>query len=67
MITFNITESPIPNITTVEAICPCCIGGRYRMSQVSKKQMLQIKATREKNNSFRIDQVGVKLHYFVQL
>lgn len=67
MITFNITESPIPNMTTVEAICPCCIGGRYRMSQVSKKQMLQIKATREKNNSRCIDQVGVKLHYFVQL
>lgn len=67
MITFNITESPIPNITTVEAICPGPIGGRYRISTVSKKQMLQIKATREKNNSFRIDQVGVKLHYFVQL
>lgn len=67
MITFNITERPMPNITTVEAIWPCCIGGRYRMSQVSRKQILQIKATREKNISFRIDQVGVKLHYFVHL
>jgi hypothetical protein len=31
------------------------MGGRYRISQVSRKQMLQIKATREKNNSFCID------------
>ncbi len=45
----------MPNMTTVEAIWPCCMGGRYRISQVSRKQMLQIKATREKNNSFCID------------
>ena len=67
MITFNITESPMPRMTTVEAICPCCMGGRYRISQVSRKQILQIKATREKNNSFCIDQLGVKLHYFAYL
>ncbi len=64
MITFTITESPIPNITTVEAICPGSIGGRYRISQVNRKQMLQMKATREKNNSRCIQYVAVKLHFF---
>lgn len=67
MITFNITERPMPSITMVEAICPCCIGGRYRMSQVSKKQILQMKATREKNNNRCIQYVAVKLRYFVHL
>lgn len=66
-ITFSITESPMPNMTTVEAIWPCCMGGRYRINQVSRKQMLQMKATREKNNNFCIGRVGVKLHYFAHL
>ncbi|WP_315824131.1 hypothetical protein [Paraflavitalea speifideaquila] len=67
MITFKNTERPMPRITTVDPICPCCMGGKYRISQVSKKQILQIKATREKNNSFRIGQVAAKLHYFARL
>ncbi len=67
MITFKITERPIPNMTTVDPIWPGGMGGKYRISQVSKKQILHIKATREKNNSFRIDQVAAKLHYFAHL
>jgi hypothetical protein len=36
----------------------------YCMRKVTRKQTLQINATREKNNNFRIPQLGVKLHYF---
>lgn len=36
----------------------------YCTRKVTRKQTLQINATREKNNNFRMAQLGVKLHYF---
>jgi hypothetical protein len=36
----------------------------YCMIKVARKHRLQMNATREKNNSFRIPQLGVKLRYF---
>ena len=36
----------------------------YCIRNVKRKQTLQMNATREKNNNFRIPQLGVKLHYF---
>lgn len=63
---FNITARPVPNTTIVDAICPWGDTGRYWISQANRKQILQIKATLQKNNSFRINRVSVKLHYFIQ-
>lgn len=37
---------------------------RYCIMNVTAKQTLQINATREKNNNFRIPQLAVKLRYF---
>src|SRR5687768_14872101 len=39
----------------------------YCIRKVMRKHTLQINATREKNNNFRIPQLGVKLHYFAHL
>lgn len=64
IIMFITSANTFPIIIMVdEAISP---GPQewYCMRKLIKKQTLQMKATLEKNNNFRIPQLGVKLHYF---
>lgn len=53
-IIFNINDINRPNISIIDTKCAEGSWGEYFISQANTKQILQIKATRLKNNKFRI-------------
>ncbi len=61
---FRIKERKIPSTITVELITPAGKRGKYLLSQLTRRQTLQIKLTRIKNNTLRISRYPVKLRYF---
>ncbi len=64
MVIFKIKERKIPSTITVEEIAPAGNRGKYLLSQLNRRQQLQIKLTRIKNNTLRISRYPVKLRYF---
>lgn len=61
---FKNIDTPTPNMITVEEIKPGLKFGRNLLSHDNKRQRLQIKATRMKNNKFCISWYPTKLRYF---
>lgn len=61
---FIMRAKTFPNIRMVEDKNRAGSQVVYCTRKVTRKQTLQINATREKNNNFRMAQLGVKLHYF---
>ena len=64
---FTNSANTLPRIIIVDDNTGAGSHEVYCIRKVNKKQTLQINATREKNNNFRMAQLGVKLHYFAHL